>query len=189
MKYKAYKCDHCNRSFGRKWNALRHSKLKHTNLAQISKDNIKIDRFSYKTHNKYYDYQTKFKILGDIETQLETIEPGIYFSDYFSANPVDLKIIKIIDQLIEPIEELEKILGRINERTKAFILLQSLFASLQTNEPVKSLIETVELYHSMKVTKKIVRYMSKLDVESSEEPMLLLKRKIKNSYIFRGHNN
>ena len=120
---------------------------------------------------------------------METIEPGIYFSDYFSANPVDLKIIKIIDQLIEPIEELEKILGQINERTKAFILLQSLFASLQTNEPVKSLNETVELYRSMKVTKKIVRYMSKLDVESSEEPMLLLKRKIKNSYIFRGHNN
>ena len=77
----------------------------------------------------------------------------------------------------------------IDGKTKAFILLKSLLASLQTNEPVESLNNTVELYRSMKSTKKIAHYMSKLDAETSTEPIMILKRKIKNSYIFGRHNN
>jgi hypothetical protein len=41
MRNKFYKCDGCSSSFSRKWNALRHNKLKHSNSAQIFNDNIK----------------------------------------------------------------------------------------------------------------------------------------------------
>lgn len=120
MGSKSYKCNQCDRSFSRKWNALRHNELKHANLAHITNNSIKTiktNRVSYKVHNKYYDYKIKFNILRQVETELNDYKFGIYFSDSFTENPIDIKIIKIIDQLIRPFEELEDLLGPIGEKT------------------------------------------------------------------------
>ena len=60
MTNKNYKCDDCNSSFSRKWNALRHNETKHANSARIYNDNIRTNRVSYKIHNNcncyYYSY-------------------------------------------------------------------------------------------------------------------------------------
>jgi hypothetical protein len=177
MTNKFYKCGDCNSTFSRKWNALRHNKLKHSNSAQISNDNIEDKGSSYKSHNKYYDYQLKFKVLGEVEGEINDNEFDMYFSDIFTANPIDIKIIKIIDQLIRPFEELEDLLGPIGEKTKATILLNSLYACLQTHNPVNSMNETVELYRSMNGIKKIAHYISIGDRESSKDPISILKEK------------
>jgi len=132
MTNKFYKCSECNSSFSRKWNALRHNKIKHSNFAKISNDNIKAERFSYKSHNKLYDYKFKFKLLEQVENETNRNEYGLYFSDSFTADPIDIKIIKIIDQVIKPFEELECLSGRLEERTKAKILLKSLFMLTNT---------------------------------------------------------
>ena len=189
MANKSYKCEYCNHSFGRKWNALRHNKIMHSNAAKISNDNIKPERFSYRSHNKYYDYQHKFNILGQVEHEITGDAFGTYFSDFFSPNPIDIKIIKIIDQLIRPFEELEDLLGPIGEKTKANILLNTLYSSLQTHNPVKSMYETVELYRSMKGIEKIVDYMSKVDSKSSKDPISDIKEKIQRSHVFKSQNN
>ena len=124
-----------------------------------------------------------------MESDLDDNETDMCFSDFFSANPTDIKIIKIIDQLIRPFEELETLLGPIGEKTKANILLNSFYACLQTHNPVRSMNETVELYRSMKGIKKITHYISKVDQESSKEPISILKEKIQHSHIFKRQNN
>jgi hypothetical protein len=192
MKDNIHKCNYCGRSFSRKWNASRHNRLKHPDLTHISEAKYRPNQYPSRTQNKFFDYGIKFKLLSNVESQLNYHESDIYFSDYFSANPVDIKIIKIIDQVIKPFEELEKLLGRINDETKAFILLTSLYSSLQREEPIKSMYETVELYRSMKGTKKIAKYMPMMpnrNVEPFEEPIEILKEKIKKSYIFKRYNN
>jgi hypothetical protein len=189
MTNKFYKCDDCNRRFSRNWNALRHNKLKHSNSAQISNDNIGAKGSSHRSHNKYYDYKLKFNVLEQVESEINDNQLDMYFSDFFSPNPIDIKIIKIIDQLIRPFEELEALLGPIGEKTKATILLNSLYSCLQTHNPVNSMNETVELYRSMKGIKKIAYYMSKVDRESSKDPILILKEKIQHSHIFKRQNN
>jgi hypothetical protein len=39
-----------------------HKESKHVNSAQISYDNIKTEGFSYRSHNKYYDYPLKTSV-------------------------------------------------------------------------------------------------------------------------------
>ena len=189
MTNKFYKCDYCNRDFSRKWNALRHNKIKHSNAAKISDDNINTNGLSYKSRNKYYEYQNKFKLLKQVEREIDKNEFDFYFSDLFTANPTDIKIIKIIDQLIKPFDELKDLLIDIEDKTKAFVLVNSLYSSLQTNNPVHSMNETVELYRSMRGVKKIAKYMSILEGEISDDPLLILREKIQTSPIFGRQNN
>ena len=132
--------------------------------------------------------KAKFDILEKVEIEITDDEFCINFSDYFSARPDDIKIIKIIDQLIKLFEELEELLDSIDEKTKARVLWGSFCACLHTHNPVKSLNETVELYRSMRAVNKIANYMPKTETETSE-PIMIIKSKIKNSYIFRRQNN
>jgi len=99
-------------------------------------------------------------MLEQVENELNGNKSDQYFSDFFSANPTDIKIIKIFDQLIRPFDELDDLIGDIDEKTKAKILLNSLYSSLQTHNPVDSMNETIELYRSMKGIKKVAHYIS-----------------------------
>ena len=188
MKSKFYCCDQCGQNFGRKANALRHNSLIHANSADIINNKLEASDVSYKSHNKFYDYKTKFDILEKVEIEITDDEFCVNFSDYFSYRPDDIKIIKIIDQLIKPFEELEELLDSIDEKTKARVIWGSFCACLDTHNPVKSLNETVELYRSMKAVNKIANYIPETETENSEA-VLILKGKIKNSYIFRRQNN
>jgi hypothetical protein len=188
MKSKNYHCNDCGRNFGRKANALRHNRSIHANSADIIDNNLKASNFSYKSHNRFYDYKTKFDLLERVEVEITDDEFCVNFSDYFSAHPDDIKIIKIIDQLIKPFEELEELLDSIDEKTKARVLWGSFCACIEKYNPVKSLNETVELYRSMRAVNKIANYITETETENSE-PILILKRKIKNSYIFTRQNN
>lgn len=189
MANKFYKCSECNSSFSRRWNALRHNKIKHSNFAKISNDNIKTERFSYESHNKIHDYKRKFKLLEQVENEFNDNEYNLYFSDSFTADPIDIKIIKIIDQLIQPFEELEELIDPIEEKTKATILLNSLYSCLKTHNPVRSMNETIELYRSMKGIKKIAGYMLEAERESTGDPISILKEIIQDSHIFKSQNN
>jgi hypothetical protein len=106
MKSKFYHCDQCGRNFGRKANALRHNRLIHANSAHIINNNLNATKCSYKPHNRFYDYKAKFDILERAEIAITDGEICNNFSDYFSATSDDIKIIKIIDQLTKPFEEL-----------------------------------------------------------------------------------
>ncbi len=189
MTNKFYKCDVCNRSFSRKWNALRHNGLKHANLANISTNLVKTNRVSYKTQNIYYDYHTKFKILNMARSKATDDKLDRYFPDVFTLDLEDIKIMKIIDQLIKPVDKLEELLKPLDEHMRGIILLNSLDASLKTARSVKSMTETVALYQSMRGMRKIADYMEMFDNKTFDDTILVIKEKIKNSYIFNSQNN
>jgi hypothetical protein len=107
MESKFYHCDQCDRNFGRKAKALRHNRSIHANSAQIINSNIKASELSYKSHNRFYDYKTKFDILDKVEIEITKDEFCINFSDYFRSSPDDIGTIKIIDQLVRSFEELK----------------------------------------------------------------------------------
>ena len=133
MKSSFYHCDQCGRNYGRKANTLRHNSLIHTNSADILNNNLKASDFSYKSPNRFYDYKTKFDILEKVEIEITDDEFCVNFSDYFSARPDDIKIIKIIDQLIKLFEELEELSDFIDEKTKPLVLWGSFCAWLNTH--------------------------------------------------------
>ena len=90
--------------------------------------------------------KTKFDLLEKVEIEITDDEFCVNFSDYFSAHPDDIKIIKIIDQLIKQFEELEELLDSIDERIRARVIWGSFCSpAYNTHNPVKSLNETVEL--------------------------------------------
>jgi len=131
----------------------------------------------------------KFDILNQGRSQAPDDKLNRIFQDIFDLDIQDIKIIKIIDQLIKPFEKLEELLKPLDEHTRGIILLNSLNASLKTSNPVNSMNETVELYHSMKGIKKIADYMGVVNKGSLKDPLLEIKDKIKNSYIFKRANN
>ena len=186
MNSKTYQCDQCGRMFSRKANALRHSNLVHANSAHIVNNFLKKSGISYKSHNKFKDYDTKFETLEKVAENTDD-ESCVKFSDYFSLLPKDIKIIKIINQLIRPFRELEDLLDFADRKIKAQVLWDSFCACLQTHNPVKSLNETVELYRSIKSINKIASYMPQTKTQNSE-PILILKQKIEESYIFKRYN-
>jgi hypothetical protein len=188
MKTKFYKCEECEQKFGRRWNATRHTKLIHGAACDIVSNDIN-NRTSYKSHNKYYNYQKKFDIL--IQAGIPTYnEYDENLSDIFNLDKEDFKIIKIIDQLIKPFNELEELLIdiNINEEKRALILTRSFNLSLQSHNPVNSMNEMIELLRSINGIKKIAEYKS-LVTNTSIDPISDLKEKIKNSYIFKRQNN
>jgi hypothetical protein len=186
MNKKFYKCEECEQKLGRIWNATRHTKLIHGAACDIVSNDINI-RTSYKSHNKYYNYQKKFDIL---------IQAGIpkyneydeNLPDIFNLDKEDFKIIKIIDQLIKPFKELEELLIDYDKKTRALILTRSFNLSLQSHNPVNSMNEMIELLRSINGIKKIAEYKS-LVTNTSIDPISDLKEKIKNSYLFKRQNN
>jgi hypothetical protein len=186
MKKKYYKCDNCEQTFGRKWNALRHSKLTHSSSSDITSINIK-PKTSLKSRNKYHNYQMKFDILNQTDIEMRNVYDKDQ-SDIFDLNKQDIKIIKIIDQLVKPFNELEQLLIYENLETRAFILTKSFDQSIQSPNPVRTMNEMVELLRSLDGIKKIAKYRSMVD-QTILDPISDIKDKIKNSFLFERQNN
>lgn len=131
-------------------------------------------QISYKFQNKYYHYEWIFKILNQFDIN-SYHSPYENYSYIFSVTREDVKIIKIINQLIKPFNELEELLKPFDERIKALILLKSFDASLKTNNPVRFMNETVETFRSIDGIKKIAEYMQQRDNKLSEDSLSNIK--------------
>ena len=172
MKKKFYKCDDCGQKFGRKWNALRHNNSIHGATSSIISNDIK-PKTLLMSHNRYYNYNKKFNILNQAGIKSYNEYNS---SDIFHLDEDDFKIIKILDQLIKPFNELEQLLNDIdiNDKTRAFILTRSFDVSLESHNPVNSMNEMVELLRSIYGIKKIAEYRS-LVTKTSIDPISDIK--------------
>ncbi|WP_415310612.1 hypothetical protein [Candidatus Nitrosocosmicus sp. FF01] len=186
MKKKFYQCDECGEKFGRKWNAQRHNKTKHSSASEIIDMNVK-NKTLNRSSNIYVRYNNKFDILN--QTDLEIYNKyNKKFPDIFNLSKEDVKIIKIIDQLIKPFNELEALLNHTDEETKAFILSESFDMSIQSHTPVEDMNEMVELLRSIDGIKKISKYR-KMNDNTIGDPITDIKRKIEKSFLFNRPNN
>lgn len=80
------------------------------------------------SYNKYYNYNKKFDILNQTHLEIYNEYNG-NLSDVFNVDEKDLKIIKIIDQLVKPFNELEVLLVNTDEK-KALLFFQEVLTSL-----------------------------------------------------------
>lgn len=113
----------------------------------------------------------------------------IDLSNIFSWDRDDIKIIKIIDQLIGPYNELEELLNTVGKNKREFILSKSFETSLEVDNPVRYMNETVAIFRSIYGIKKIACNMNSYNKYYSVSSIPDLKKKIKNSYIFKLQNN
>jgi hypothetical protein len=184
MTKKIYKCGYCNQVFGRKWNAQRHNRLIHSNAAGISNTNFR-PKSPNKSIQRVYYYKRIFDLIGQVSIDTpEWLDTDL--SDIFSWDRED---IKIIDQLIGPYNELEELLNPIGKDKREFILSKSFEASLEVDNPVRYMNETVAIFRSIYGIKKIASNMNTYNKYYSVSSIPNLKKKIKNSYIFKLQNN
>lgn len=111
-----------------------------------------------------------------------------YFDD-FTSDMDDLKIYKILGQLIKPYLELEKEIGHLNPILVPGILSDSFFSSLNSSNPVKSLSEIAELYRSMRALDIIATNMQKSKGMFKEIAIVNIKESIRNCSLFDRINN
>jgi hypothetical protein len=185
MKKKFYECDICDQKFGRKWNTQRHSQTIHSVASSIISNNNQ-HAISSMSQNKYSNYKKRLDMLNDVGKDLWNKDGD--FSDIFKLDDKDFKIIKIIDQLIKPFNELEGLLINHDPKKKALILSKSFDLSLKSHNPVSTMNEMAELFRSIKGIKKIAKYHL-LTNKNSVDPITDVKNKIKNSNIFERNNN
>lgn len=159
-----YVCNQCNKKFNRKWNALRHNRQIHHELAIIHNDT---NGFVYK-NSKQLNSTTNPDLL---------YEHGIE----------EQSIIDIFGKLILPFSELEKEFDGNNESDKVKYLSMLVVGALNSPDPVKMLQDTLHFSRSVKGKIKIVSYVAEamnLNVIQAEQ---FLNDIIKRSKYFKNY--
>ena len=145
MQKNLYQCNRCKKTFGRKWNAMRHSKDVHQGFCVI------------------FNSQSG-AIIGNI------MSPNILDSqnadDYLNGSKnseQDEKIVleAILGKLIDQFEELERLCSNIMEPKRTKDITNIFIMALMMPDPIKSLKKTNELMRSKQAKIKILDYVSR----------------------------
>ena len=169
-----YACTKCNKTFGRRYNADRHSLRKHDGMAIIF--NKETDEISNK--RKIDDYSSSSSLITtttttktDANNDTKTI-PNPYdnnHEDFFGIpeskinnNTLDKeKIFRIFEKISPLIDEFDTLLTKYEpdpERKK--ILSNVIGLSLATSTPVRSLKDTINYYRVTKEMEKVTSYVA-----------------------------
>ncbi|WP_415310697.1 hypothetical protein [Candidatus Nitrosocosmicus sp. FF01] len=116
-----YSCNQCNKNFKRKWNALRHNKKIHHELAIIFN---KTNGFVYQ-NSKESNNVTNFDPLYEQEVE-------------------EQNIVDIFGKLMHPFAELEKELDGSLESNKVNYLSTLVVGALASSDPVKTLQDALQ---------------------------------------------
>ena len=133
-----YSCNQCNKNFKRKWNALRHNKKIHHELAIIFN---KTNGFVYQ-NSKESNNVTNFDPLYEQEVE-------------------EQNIVDIFGKLMHPFAELEKELDGSLESNKVNYLSTLVVGALASSDPVKTLQDALQFHRSIKGKVRIISYVAK----------------------------
>ncbi len=161
MKEKSYSCNNCKEKFGRKWNADRHNKVVHNDMAMVFNNksgSISKHKGTAQSYNNSTNVQQEhpfYKSFKDIDINLHPV------TKHEMSIEEEFKIISIFGKLKQPFEELEKLLSDKPENTKITFLSDIVTSALMSPNPVTCLQEAVDFYHSLAGKQKIMWYVSK----------------------------
>lgn len=193
MVNKHYTCSFCNKQFRRKWNAFRHNTSVHHDLAKIeSRLNSQNLRNQKSLKKRYGD-----RFYKNIESiSQDNLDESIDFDQIcnmtftgLEPNGLDLKINRILGQLIKPFEELESTLSYMDEQARAVVLTNIFESCMKSYNPVKSMIESGRMYQGIAARNKISRYISKALNMKTADSLEHVNRSILSSNIFDRLNN
>lgn len=159
-----YVCNHCNKSFSRKWNALRHNNVTHNGLAIIyNKTTGLVYKNSEESNNK-----TNFDPLSQSEIE-------------------EQNIIDIFGRIMQPFTELEKELDGLTESQKNINLSLLIVNALRSADPVKMIQDNLYFVRAVNGKAKIVSYVAKGMNISSVQAEQYLNQIIKSSRYFKSY--
>lgn len=189
MKEKPYVCNICKRRFSRKSNAFRHNSTIHYDLGTIERDSLQYLKDKPRPNNHANDFRQIHRFNSKYKRRKEIdLNQDIFFGDIPDKTD-NLKIYKILGQLIKPYLALEKELDHMNPIYVPKILSDSFFSSLESYNPVKSLSEIAELYRSMRALDIIATNMHKSKGVLKEVAMANIKESIRNCSLYGRINN
>lgn len=171
----------------------------HDKLAIINNRKIKADSsIEPKTKLGFYkDKSNRFEPHSST-TKDDTLREVFYkYCNFEYGYDVQPKIWKISGKLSQSFEELEKLMAdnmeklrnEDTEKLKADIISKIFFPCMRSSRPVKSVRETVEMYRSTKVMKKIEEYLARSQNILPFKAREVLESTIKNSPHFKNKIN
>ncbi len=161
MKGKLYVCTNCKEKFSRKWNANRHNKVVHSEMAII---------FNTKTGSllNYKGKDQRYNNSGNVQQKASFNKSFKNLDNSFSPvhkneleSEEEIKITSVFGKLKLPFEELEKLISDQPENIKIKLLSDLVTSSLMSPNPVKSLQGHVDFYQSVLGKQKIIKYVSR----------------------------
>ncbi len=160
-----YICNQCNKKFSRKWNALRHNKQIHHELAIVYNKATGVDFKNSKESNTTTNYDPFY------EQEIE-----------------DLNIVDIFGKLMQPFIELEKELVDVKESDKINYISTLIIGALRSSDPVKIIQDAVDFNRSVKGKVKIVNYVAKHMQIPNVQAEQYLNQIIKSSRYFKNYS-
>ena len=160
-----YTCNQCNKNFKRKWNALRHNKKIHHELAIIyNKTNGFIFQNSKRSNNL-----TKFDPVYEHEIE-------------------EQNILDIFGKLMQPFRELEKELDGLTESDKIMNLGTLIVGALDSSDPVKILQDALQFNRTLAGKERMVSYVAMNNRMTNIQAEQYLNEKIKRSKYFKNYS-
>ena len=159
-----YVCNQCNKNFSRKWNALRHNKKIHHELAIVFNKTTGLVFKNSKGSNNI----TNFDPMYEYETE-------------------EQNIVDIFGRIMQPFTELEKELDGLTESQKIKNLSSLIVAALNSTDPVKMIQDNLYFIRSVKGKAKIISYVAKNMNISNVQAEQYLNQIIKRSQYFKNY--
>ena len=175
-----YACTSCKKTFSRKFNAERHNKVVHEEMAMVYnkendwKSNIKksplkssntIDRIIKSTSLSHSSLKPDKNIDNLIPKQTYNNNlKDLYKDDQYldnSESKDDQLVFKIIGKMAPYIDTLDSLLSRYSDNNDRIKILSSILTtSLTTSNPIKFIKEQINFLHSLIAMKKSISLIS-----------------------------
>jgi hypothetical protein len=141
---------------------------------------------SLQTNSVSHDYRNKFNRFQSTKYKTKDgISDGL-FSGYSDVEPENLRIIRMLGQLLSPFEESEKLLEHHDEQIKVNILHKVFVSCLDSHKPVK-FMDCRTAISFKKGIKKIAQYTSTSMNMPVDQAEFELKELVKGSVHFKNH--
>lgn len=145
MQKNLYQCNRCKKTFGRKWNALRHNKDVHQGFGVI--------------------FNSQSGAIIGINVPLNILD-NQNADDYFngsknSKQDEEIDFEAILGKLIDHFEELERVCSNTKEPERTKGISEIFIMALMMPDPIKSLKKAIELLRSKQARIKILNYVAR----------------------------
>jgi len=182
-----YSCTGCKKTFGRRYNAERHNKKVHDEMAVVYDNKTNLASDKGKMANK------KTLIAGpnsiDIGEQANRFKINSLKTTYSESstdkdNDDEKKISKVFEKMLPLIEELDNLLSDVQVEKRIDTVGQIIMSSLNTSNPFKAMRDAINFHNSIKGMKKASYFVAASRKISPGQAHELLRLTILNSPYF-----
>jgi hypothetical protein len=184
-----YSCTGCKKTFGRRYNAERHNKKVHDEMAVVYDNKTNLASDKGKMANK------KTLIAGpnsiDIGEQAKRFKINSLKTTYSASstdkdNDDEKKISKVFEKMLPLIEELDSLLSDVQVEKRIDTVGQIIMSSLMTSNPFKAMRDAINLRNSIKGMEKASYFVATSSKITQVQAQELLRSTVLNAPYFKN---